>query len=191
MQFDTEIKSAHFQQDTHSWILTDTLGRSYTSRYLVTAVGILSKATLPAITGIETFKNEAFHPSRWPEACNLKDKRVGVIGTGVSAVSTILPYIIFNIFTRTIQATGIQIIQEISKREVGLESLTVFQRTPNWSAPLRNEAITPAEMDTIREQYPEIFRKCNSSFSGFIHKSDQRKTLEVPLDEVSLNFSHY
>lgn len=84
MQFNTEVKSAIFREESRSWILTDGEGKTYTSRHLVTAVGILSKATLPAIPGIETFRNEAFHASRWPEEWDFRGKKVGVIGTGVS-----------------------------------------------------------------------------------------------------------
>ena len=163
MQFSTKIVSAHFQQDTRSWLLTDSYGLTYTSRFLVTALGILSAPTLPDIPGVENFK-EGFHSSRWPEDGDrkLKGKRVGIIGTG---------------------ATGIQIIQTIVKPEYDLESLTVFQRTPNWAAPLRNEPLTKEDMVEVRKKYPDIFKKCLESYSGFIHKSDQRKTLEVPQAE--------
>ncbi|USW56078.1 Putative FAD/NAD(P)-binding domain superfamily [Septoria linicola] len=164
MQFSTKIVSAHYQQDSRSWLLTDSYGLTYRSRFLITAMGILSAPTLPNIPGAEDFKAHSFHTSRWPEdgSKKLKGQRVGIIGTG---------------------ATGIQIIQTIVKPEYGLESLTVLQRTPNWSAPLRNERITVEEMVEIRKQYPEIFEKCLKSYSGFIHMSDQRKTLEVPETE--------
>ncbi|EOO00829.1 putative phenylacetone monooxygenase protein [Phaeoacremonium minimum UCRPA7] len=61
--------------------------------------------------------------------------------------------------------------------------LTVFQRTPNWTAPLRNQVISPEEMETIRKQYPEIFRLCLESYSCFIHRGETRGTFEMTPEE--------
>ena len=136
MQFDTRIKSAKFQEDTSSWLLQDEDGSHYKCRYLITAMGILNKPTLPNIPGVRDFQGESWHTARWPsDSSSLIGKRVGIIGTG---------------------ATAIQTIQAISDK-VG--HLTVFQRTPNWTAPLRNSKISPEEMQEIRNRYPEIFRQ--------------------------------
>lgn len=109
MQFDTRVKSAHWQTDGGYWKLTDTDGRQYTARFLITGIGLLSDPTLPNIPGVEKFQGEAFHTSRWPkEEVNFEGKSVGVIGVG---------------------ATAIQIIPEVAKTA---KKLTVFQRTPNW-----------------------------------------------------------
>lgn len=159
MQFNTRILSAHYSDDTRSWTLTDDEKRQYTCRFLITAMGILNQPTYPAIAGVHDFRGEAFHTARWPSNVSLAGKKVGIIGTG---------------------ATGIQTIQEIVK-EVG--HLTVFQRTPNWSVPLRNSTITPTEMDEIRKQYPAIFEACSKSYACFIHNGDPRKTFDVPEPE--------
>ncbi|KAI1848030.1 hypothetical protein JX265_002034 [Neoarthrinium moseri] len=165
MQFNTKIKSAHFQSPGNSWLLTDESGKQYSSRYLITAIGILNQTTLPAIPGINDYKGQAWHTARWPsDHSSLEGKRVGIIGTG---------------------ATAIQTIQEIYKT-VG--SLTVFQRTPNWTAPLRNTKISPAEMVEIRAKYPEIFRKCLESYSCFIHVGDTRKTTDLSKEAL---FAHW
>lgn len=160
MQFNTLISSAHWQEGTNSWLLTDSEGRTYHSRFLITAMGILSKPTLPNIPGIHDFKGLSFHSTRWPNSPNLQNKRIGIIGTG---------------------ATGIQIIQEITKTNI--KSLTVFQRTPNWTGPLRNKPILPEEMQAIRRRYPEIYERCAASYSGFVHMSNPKKTLEVDAAE--------
>ncbi|KAF6800223.1 phenylacetone monooxygenase [Colletotrichum sojae] len=160
MQFDTRIKSAHYQQQSSSWLLTDTNGNTYTCRYLVTAMGILNEPTLPDIPGVGDYKGEAWHTARWPgDGATLEGKRVGIIGTG---------------------ATAIQTIQEIVKT-VG--SLTVFQRTPNWTAPLRNAKISPEEMQDIRRRYPEIFRQCLDSYSCFIHVGDTKSVFDMSEEE--------
>jgi cation diffusion facilitator CzcD-associated flavoprotein CzcO len=160
MQFNTEIRSAHFNQERDSWILTDTNEVSYSSRYLITCMGILNKPTLPNIPGSDTFMGESCHTARWTADTNAFDgKRVGVIGTG---------------------ATGIQTMQTIAPN---IGHLTVFQRTPNWTGPLRNTKITKEEMKDIRARYPELFKRCMNSYSGFIHVSDSRPTMSIPEDE--------
>lgn len=156
MQFGTRVAAAHFQDDTKSWLVTDEKGQQYTSRFVVTCIGILNNYTLPNIPGVLDYKGEAFHTARWPaEQVDFANKRVAVIGTG---------------------ATAIQVIQEVSKT-VG--HLTVFQRTPNWSLPLRNAPITAEEMNEIRSRYPEIFRKCAESWHCFMHVPDKRSTFDL------------
>ena len=90
---------------------------------------------------------------------NFEGKRVAVIGTG---------------------ATAVQTIQTIA-REVG--HLTVFQRTPNWCAPLHNSRISEDEMRRIRARYPEIFARCHETPGCFIHSPDPRSALEVTHEE--------
>jgi cation diffusion facilitator CzcD-associated flavoprotein CzcO len=150
MQFNTKIKTAQFQANDDSWLLTDTMGQRYSSRYIITAMGILNERTLPNIPGISDFKGESWHTARWPsEGIDaLAGKRVAIIGTGATAIQTI----------QTIAPT--------------IGHLTVFQRTPNWTAPLRNTTISKEEMNEIRKQYPEIFRQCLESYSCFIHVAD-------------------
>ncbi|PSN67423.1 FAD/NAD(P)-binding domain-containing protein [Corynespora cassiicola Philippines] len=167
MQFNTRVSSAHWQENSNSWLVTDEMGKTYTSRFLITAMGILNQPTLPNIPGVNDFKGAAFHTSRWPDdASALKGNRVAIIGTG---------------------ATAIQIIQEI-KRTVG--SLTVFQRTPNWTAPLRNTSISKEEMAEIRRKYPQIFQDCLDSYACFIHKSDSRSVFDVNEQERLKHWEH-
>ena len=109
MQFDTRVSTAHWQNRDHSWLLADTKGTTYSSRFLITAMGILNDPTLPNIPGVGDFQGEAYHTSRWPSEWSVEGKRVGIIGTG---------------------ATGIQVIPELAK--LPLKQLTVFQRTANW-----------------------------------------------------------
>jgi len=160
VQFNTRIASARFQDDSRSWLLTDETGKTYTSRFLITAIGILNSYTLPNIPGVHDFKGLACHTARWPhEGVDFRGKRVGIIGTG---------------------ATGIQTIQEIAK-DVG--HLTVFQRTPNWSAPLHNSKITPEEMVEIRKRYAQIFQDCKDSYACFVHMPDKRSVYDCTPEE--------
>ncbi|KAF2431729.1 FAD/NAD(P)-binding domain-containing protein [Tothia fuscella] len=147
MQFNTRVTRAHWQADDCCWKLTDQSGRIYTSRFLITGIGLLSEPTLPNIPGVNDFQGEAFHTSRWPEnVVDFKDKDVGIIGVG---------------------ATAIQIIPEVARTA---KSLTVFQRTPNWAIPLHNSKIGPDEMETIRKGYPELLKKIDASRLSFMHE---------------------
>jgi cation diffusion facilitator CzcD-associated flavoprotein CzcO len=160
MQFNCKVESAHFDESSDQWWLHFADGRDMTCRFLVTGLGLLSAPTLPRIAGMENFKGPSFHTYYWPhEPVDLKGKKVAVIGTG---------------------ATGVQVIGAIAD-EVG--ELTVFQRRPNWCAPLNNGPITDAEMADIRARYDEIFAKCLASPGGFEHEPDRRGFYEVSPEE--------
>ena len=115
--FQTEIATAEWDEDARRWLVTTTRGDRLSAKYLVTAGGILHKAKLPGIPGIEDFAGRAFHTSRWDYGYtgggprepmdNLRDKRVGIIGTGATAV------------------------QAVPRLAETAQELYVFQRTPS------------------------------------------------------------
>ena len=160
IQCRSRVTAAHYQEDTRSWdvILED--GRRYTTRLLITAIGVLSAATMPTIPGVATFQGQSCHTHYWPkEPVRFEGKRVAVIGTG---------------------ATGVQTITEVAKTA---GHLTVFQRTPQWCAPLHNATIGKEEMHRIRANYAEIFARCQETYGCFIHATDPRATSEVTPEE--------
>ncbi len=160
MIFNTRVEAAHFDEQENLWRLKTADGREYTARFIVMALGLLSTPTMPRLPGIEKFKGRSFHTYDWPhEPVDLTGKKVAVIGTG---------------------ATGIQVIGDIADK-VG--QLTVFQRRPNWSAPLNNSPISDREMDEIRARYDEIFATCSRTPGGFDHEPDRRGFYEVSREE--------
>jgi cation diffusion facilitator CzcD-associated flavoprotein CzcO len=160
MQFRSTVTAAHWDDAANLWTVTLESGQRARARFLITAMGILSAHTLPAIPGRESFRGPAYHPARWPHTpVDFTGKRVGVIGTG---------------------ATAIQAIPEIAKQAA---QLTVFQRRPNWAAPLHNSRISKDEMDAIKTRYDEIYARCAETPSWFIHEADRRKTMDVPPEE--------
>jgi cation diffusion facilitator CzcD-associated flavoprotein CzcO len=160
IQFKSRVAAAHYREETRRWDVTLEDGRRYGTRFLITAIGVLSAPTMPRIPGVESFQGQSCHTHYWPkEPVDFAGKRVAVIGTG---------------------ATAIQAITEIAKT-VG--HLTVFQRTPNWAAPLHNGRIGQDEMREIRASYPEIFARCNNTPGCFIHAPDPRATHEVTPEE--------
>ena len=160
MQFNCRVEAAHFDEAATLWRLRLSDGRELTCRFVIMTLGLLSVPTLPRLEGMDSFKGRSFHTFHWPqEPVDLTGKRVAVIGTG---------------------ATGIQVIGEIADK-VG--ELTVFQRRPNWSAPLNNSPISEAEMAAIRARYDEIFAACARSPGGFEHEPDRRGFYEVTREE--------
>ena len=84
------MTAAHYREEMRSWdvVLGDV--RRYTTRFLVTAIGVLSAATMPRIPGVETFRGQSCHTHYWPkEPVQFDGKRVAVIGTGATGVQTI------------------------------------------------------------------------------------------------------
>jgi cation diffusion facilitator CzcD-associated flavoprotein CzcO len=160
MQFNCKIVSARFDEAHNLWRLYLEDGRQMSCRFLVTCLGLLSAPTPPHFQGMDSFKGQSFHTYYWPQKpVDLAGKRVAVIGTG---------------------ATGVQVIAEIADK-VG--ELTVFQRRPNWCAPLNNSKISEAEMAEIRSRYDEIFETCARTPGGFIHEPDRRGFYEVSVEE--------
>jgi len=158
--FNARVVSAAYDENANDWEVGFEDGRRARARFLITAVGPLSAPTMPAIPGVGNFRGEAYHTAKWPHApVSFEGKRVAVIGTG---------------------ATGVQTITEVAKTAL---HLTVFQRTPNWCAPLHNAAIDAETQARIKASYPEIFARCRQSYGCFIHDADPRNALEVPAEE--------
>ena len=151
IRFKSRVREMRWDEASARWTLRLQSGETFITRFVVSCIGVLSKPTLPKIEGMDDFKGDAFHTYWWPkESVPLKDRRVGVIGAG---------------------ATAIQVIAAIADKVC---SLTVFQRRPNWSTPLHNAPISPEEMAAIRSRYDEIFANCAASPGGFEHTPDRR-----------------
>lgn len=160
MEFNCKVEALHFDETNALWRLKINDGRQLSCRFVIMAVGLLSIPTPPRFKGMDKFRGRSFHTFYWPhEPVEMTGKKVAVIGTG---------------------ATGIQVIAEIADK-VG--DLTVFQRRPNWSAPLNNGPISEAEMADIRSHYDSIFKTCGRTPGGFEHEPDRRGFYEVSREE--------
>ena len=160
IQLNTRIASAVYDEGENRWQVQTEDGHRARAQFLIAAVGILSAHYMPDFAGLDSFKGEWCHTGRWPEeGMDLAGKRVGVVGTG---------------------ATAVQLIPEIAKE---VAHLTVFQRTPNYCGPLRNSLIDPETQRKIKASYPEIFQKCRETNAAFIHDFDPRSALEVSEEE--------
>ncbi|SHG73235.1 flavin-containing monooxygenase [Bradyrhizobium erythrophlei] len=135
IQFNTRVVRASFDEADNSWQVTTSDGKAVTAKYVVLATGCLSNARMPDIKGLSDFKGSVYHTGHWPhEPVDFTGQRVGVIGTGSSAIQSV------------------PVIAEQASH------LTVFQRTANFSIPARNAALTVEEREAFRAKYPEIRR---------------------------------
>ncbi len=128
--FQTEAKDARWDEASARWIVTTNRGDVLRARFIVVAGGLLHRPKLPGVPGVDTFKGHSFHTSRWDYAytggdssgnlSGLKDKAVGIIGTG---------------------ATAVQCVPHLG---ASAKELFVFQRTPS-SVDVRNDRPTDPE----------------------------------------------
>jgi cation diffusion facilitator CzcD-associated flavoprotein CzcO len=107
----TRITHAAFDEDDDTWRLETSGGETITTRFVINAAGALSQPKYPEIDGVDEFGGLTMHTSRWDHTTDLAGKRVGIVGTGASAV---------------------QVIPAIAPE---VQKLTVFQRTPIWCLP--------------------------------------------------------
>src|ERR1700742_696000 len=160
IQFRTRVTSAHYDEAANRWQVRTETGETFIAKYLVTAVGCLSTANVPAIPGLETFGGDWYHTGQWPhEGVDFTGKRVGMIGTG---------------------STGIQAAPVIAAQAA---HLTVFQRTPNYSVPARNMPLTPGFKQYVKQNAPEIRATTHRTYNGMGFKVEDRKAVETPADE--------
>ncbi len=160
IEFNSHVIGATYDEKTSRWDVRVENGKRYRAQFLIAAVGILSARYTPPFEGIDSFKGESFHTSRWPkEKVDFTGKRVGVIGTG---------------------ATAVQMIPIIAKE---VKHLTVFQRTANYCAPLRNGLVSDENQKRFKASYDDIHKKIRETPAGFIHEFDRRKTSDVSREE--------
>jgi cyclohexanone monooxygenase len=121
--FHTTVERTEWDEAAARWTVFTDRGDAMRARFVVLANGILTTPKLARISGMETFKGQSFHTSRWDYTIDLKDKRVGIIGTG---------------------ATAVQVIPEIAKV---VKELYVFQRTPSTIDVRDQRATKPEEVE--------------------------------------------
>jgi len=160
IQLNTEIVSADYQEDSGHWKLTARDGETFSCKYFISGMGMISEPVIPKIKGADTFKGPLFHSARWPEGLEYEGKRIGIIGAG---------------------ATTVQMLPITSKTA---KSVTVFQRTPNYVLPAMQKPMTPEWEKEIKENYDEIVDKCRNHIFGMaFDTAEGRKAVETSPEE--------
>jgi cyclohexanone monooxygenase len=158
--FDTRVTSATWDERAKRWQIATDRGDEVSAKFCVMAVGCLSAPNRPKFEGIENFEGPVYHTGEWPhDGVDFTGLRVGVIGTGSSAIQSI------------------PIIAEQASE------LTVFQRTATWSVPAWNEALTPENVKAAKADYPALRAKARARPTGFYFPFNMKPALEASEDE--------
>ncbi len=148
IRINTFVNQAQFDPVANRWQVATRNGQYLRARFCLMGTGCLSNAKVPDAPGLDRFKGEWFHTGQWPkEGADFSGKRVGVVGTG---------------------STGIQVIPFVAKEAAHLH---VFQRTANYSVPLRNRLLTAEEQKRVKSQYQQLREKARYTpigVAGFI-----------------------
>ena len=156
ISFDTRVTSARYDDAANLWHVGTEAGGSYVVKFLITAVGCLSSANVPAIPGLESFAGQCYHTGEWPhDGVDFTGKRVGLIGTG---------------------STGIQAAPVIA---AAARHLTVFQRTPNYSVPARNVPMDPDFQRQVKANYEDIRNHTRATTNGHPWDIGEKSALSV------------
>ena len=140
----------------HAWSLVTTSGDQGRFDVVIAATGVLHHPRLPDIDGLDTFEGDIFHSARWDHGVELTGRRVGVIGTGSTAV----------------QITG-AVIDDVAR-------LSLFQRTPQWIMPLDNQPIGTEQRTAFRED-PDRLRELRE----FLERSFAENFADAVVDAES------
>ena len=161
--FHTTVEETDWNEETARWTVKTDRGDAMRARYVILANGILTTPKLARIEGMQSFKGESFHTSRWDYDIDLQDKRVGIIGTG---------------------ATAVQVVPELAKI---VKELYVFQRTPSSIDVRDQRETTQEEIDTWAEE-PGWARARRARFAKI---SSGRTALNANDDYLSGKVDHF
>ncbi len=142
IQLNTEIVDAEYSDADGIWRVRTAAGDTYTCKYFISAMGMISEPEIPNVKGMDKFKGPLFHSSRWPQDLDYAGKRVGIIGAG---------------------ATTVQMVPVMAETAA---QVTVFHRTPNFILPAMQQPMTPEWEKEIKEHYDEIVAKCRNHVFG-------------------------
>jgi cation diffusion facilitator CzcD-associated flavoprotein CzcO len=158
--FDTRVTETRFSERTSKWTVRTEQDDVFTAGFVIMATGCLSTARIPDFKGLKTFKGRTYHTGAWPhEGVDFAGLRVGVIGTGSSAIQAI-PVI-------AEQAT----------------ELTVFQRTPNFSIPSRNGPMAKSYERQWKEKYAQLRDEARDTRNGILAYPNDFSALSVSAEE--------
>ena len=149
IRLNTRIDGARWDEAHATWLVTTDKGDVVRTRHIVVCTGFASKPNYPQIEGIESFAGETAHPGRWPqEGVDFTDKRIGIIGTGASAV---------------------QLTEQTSLKA---KHLTLFQRTPALALPLRQRTLSNDQQTELKAHYKAMYDSRRVTFAGFDYEQE-------------------
>ncbi|MGH6861431.1 MAG: flavin-containing monooxygenase, partial [Phyllobacterium sp.] len=165
IELKTFVRTVKYDALSESWLVEKETGERSSAKFCIMATGCLSVAKQPDIPGIRDFKGDSYFTSTWPHRqVSFKRKRVGVVGTG---------------------STAIQAIPIIAEQA---DELWVFQRTASYSVPARNAPLTEDQRKAWKERYAELREEARHTHSGTLHDFGQKSVFEVSQEEREREF---
>jgi len=162
IQYNTKVVASFYDDDTGMWTLTLDNGDEIVARYCIMATGCLSAANKPHFKGDDSFQGDVFHTGQWPhEGVDFRGKSVGIIGTGSSAV------------------------QAIPMIAGECEHLTVFQRTPNFSAPAYNGPLDQEYAKSVKADYKAFRDRGQESLVAWDINMNEKNYAEMSAEELT------
>ncbi len=156
IQFKTRVTSAVFDEAAGRWAVATDQGDQISARHCIMATGCLSVPKLPEVPGVDSFAGPTYHTGYWPhEGVDFSGMRVGIIGTGSSAI---------------------QSIPHIAEQAA---HLTVFQRTPNFSIPAQNLTMTREYEQEIKDRFPEFRAQARDSGFGLASPANELAAVDA------------
>ncbi|KAF2495021.1 cyclopentanone monooxygenase [Lophium mytilinum] len=140
--YSANVVNATYDESFARWTVTTESGKKAVCKYLICATGSSFKPHYPDFKGLDSFKGQLIHSTRWPEVADTKDKRVAVVGSG---------------------ATAVQCTQEIAKEA---RQLTVYIRTASISLPMFQRPLDEFEQRISKATYRSMFAHCRKTKSG-------------------------
>ena len=130
--FHTTVEKTQWDESAARWTVSTDRGDAMKAKFVVLANGILTTPKLARIDGMSSFKGDSFHTSRWDYNIDLKGKRVGIIGTGATAVQAVpeLAKIVkeLYVFQRTPSSIDVR-----DQRETSVEEFEEWAKEPGWA----------------------------------------------------------
>lgn len=139
IRYNQEVISLDYK-DNGKWLVKTNNGLTDEADFVIAATGVLHHPNYPVIEGIERFNGAIFHSARWDHSVDLTGKKVGIIGTG---------------------STAVQIVSAIVDK---VEDLYLFQRTPQWVLYMENPEISESERQRYREN-PQLLVELRNNYS--------------------------
>ena len=176
--FHTTVQRTDWDEKTSRWTVSTDRGDRMRAKYVVLANGILTTPKLARIEGMETFAGQSFHTSRWDYNVDLAGKRVGIIGTGATAVQ-VIPEIAkvvkhLYVFQRTPSTIDVR-----DQRATKPEEIEAWSKEPNWARSRRDRLATISSGRTALQGNDEFL-------SGKVTDFKERKQYERELTPQEL-----
>ncbi len=158
--FNTRVGKATFDEDNDLWVIETDESEVIRARYFIMSVGCLSAPIRPKFDGENDFRGEIYQTSLWPkEPVDFTGKRVGIIGSGSSAIQS-----------------APLISQEAAH-------VYLYQRTPNFVVPSQNRPLSDEDVDLIKSDYKGFRRQAYAENSAFNFLRYDQSVFDLPPEE--------